>query len=67
MGYERKLEELNRQLKNADKIRTEFLHKLESCHHASSCKLQLFISDINANSEKTQNELGQIRDLLASL
>jgi len=38
-GYPKKIEQMNRELTNVEKQRTEFLNKLESCHHASSCKL----------------------------
>jgi chromosome segregation ATPase len=67
MGYERKISELSRQLQNIEKQRTEFQFKLENVHHASSCKLQLFLTDINKNSDKTQRDLTQIQDLLTSL
>ena len=56
-GYERKIEELNRQLYNLDKQRTEFQLKLESTHVSWTCKLQLFVTDMNSQSEKTQKDL----------
>lgn len=52
-GYERKIEELNRQLYNLDKQRTEFQMKLENTHASWTCKLQLFVTDMNSQSEKT--------------
>lgn len=66
-GYDRKIEELNRQLYNLDKQRTEFQLKLESTHASWTCKLQLFVTDINSQSEKTQKDLQQINDLLSSM
>lgn len=66
-GYERKIEELNRQLYNLDKQRTEFQLKLESTHVSWTCKLQLFVTDMNSQSEKTQRDLQQINDLLSSM
>lgn len=66
-GYERKIEELNRQLYNLDKQRTEFQMKLESTHVSWTCKLQLFVTDMNSQSEKTQKDLQQINDLLSSM
>ena len=47
-GYDRKIEELNRQLYNLDKQRTEFQMKLESTHMSWTCKLQLFVTDMNS-------------------
>lgn len=67
VGYERKIEELNRQLYNLDKQRTEFQMKLESTHASWTCKLQLFVTDMNSQSEKTQRDLQQINDLLNSM
>lgn len=66
-GYDRKIEELNRQLYNLDKQRTEFQLKLESTHASWTCKLQLFVTDMNSQSEKTQKDLQQINDLLSSM
>jgi chromosome segregation ATPase len=66
-GYDRKMEELNRQLYNLEKERTEFQMKLESTHVSWTCKLQLFVTDMNTQSEKTQKDLQQINDLLSSM
>jgi hypothetical protein len=38
-NYDRKVEELNRQLYNLEKQRTEFQMKLESTHVSWTCKL----------------------------
>lgn len=50
-----------------EKQRTEFQNKLENCHHAWTCKLQVYVTDMNASSEKTQNDFQQIKDLLISM
>jgi hypothetical protein len=47
-NYDRKIEELNRQLFNLEKQRTEFQMKLESTHVSWTCKLQLFVTDMNS-------------------
>ena len=47
-NYDRKIEELNRQLYNLEKQRTEFQMKLESTHMSWTCKLQLFVTDMNS-------------------
>jgi hypothetical protein len=47
-NYDRKIEELNRQLYNLEKQRTEFQMKLESTHVSWTCKLQLFVTDMNS-------------------
>ena len=47
-NYDRKIEELNRQLYNLEKQRTEFQMKLESTHVNWTCKLQLFVTDMNS-------------------
>lgn len=65
--YERKIEELNRQLFNNEKQRTEFQNKLENMGQAFQVKLQLYVSDIRSNSQATQRELAQIADLMANL
>ena len=66
-GYDRKIDELSRQLYNLEKERTEFQMKLESAHVNWTCKLQLFVTDMNSQSEKTQKDLQQINDLLSSM
>jgi hypothetical protein len=40
---------------------------LESTHNGWTCKLQLFVTDMNEQSDKTQKDLKQIQDLLASM
>lgn len=52
-NYERKIEELNRQLINMEKQRTEFQNKLENMHNSFEAKLKLYVTDINLNNEQT--------------
>lgn len=66
-GYDRKTEELQRKLNQLEYQRKDFQHRLESAHHGWTCKLQVFVTDMNEQSEKTQADLKQIQDLLASM
>lgn len=66
-NFDKKIEELTRQLHNLEKQRTEFQNKLENIHNAFECKLQLYVTDMGMRSMDTQKELGQIKDLLAKL
>lgn len=66
-GYDRKIEELSRKLNQLEYQRKDFQHKLESTHSSWTCKLQLFVTDMNEQSDKTQRDLRQIQDLLASM
>lgn len=56
-GYDRKMEELGRKLNQLEYQRKDFQHKLESTHHGWTCKLQLFVTDMNEQSDKTQKDL----------
>lgn len=58
---------MQRQQFNYEKQRTEFQNKLESIHKTWTCKLNLFVTDMNEQSQKTQGELKQIEDLLMKL
>ena len=66
-GYDRKMEELHRKFNQLEYQRKDFQHKLESTHNGWTCKLQLFVTDMNEQSDKTQKDLKQIQDLLASM
>jgi hypothetical protein len=48
---------MQRQQFNYEKQRTEFQNKLESIHKTWTCKLNLFVTDMNEQSQKTQGEL----------
>ena len=65
--YDRKIEELSRQLQNHERARTEFQNKFENMHNAFTCKLQLYVTDIRQNSEQTQNDLKSIENLLSNM
>ena len=41
--------------------------KLYNCHTEWSAKLQIYVTDISANREKTEKDVKQIQDLLASM
>ena len=66
-GYDRKIEELTRKLSKLESQRKDFQYKLESAHNGWTCKLQLFVTDMNEQSDKTQKDLKQIQDLLQSM
>ena len=52
---------------NYEKQRTEFQNKLESIHSTWTCKLNLFVTDMNQQSDKTQADLKQIAQLLRKM
>ena len=66
-GYDRKIEELTRKLSKLESQRKDFQFKLESAHNSWTCKLQLFVTDMNEQSDKTRKDLKQIQDLLQSM
>lgn len=41
--------------------------KLQHCHTEWSAKLQIYTTDISAQREKTEKDVRQIQDLLASM
>lgn len=41
--------------------------KLYNCHTEWSAKLQIYVTDISANREKTEKDVKQIQDLLSSM
>lgn len=48
--YENRIEELNRELTNLNKRRTEFQNKLENIHNSFDAKLKLYVTDITLNN-----------------
>lgn len=54
------------QLNTFEKQRTELQNKLENVHYSFTCKLQLYVSDIKAQSAKTAKDLTQIKELMAA-
>ena len=65
--YDKKITTLNFSLREVEKTRTEFQNKLENLHNSMTCKLKLYVTDIQTHSEKTQSDFKQIEGLLASL
>ena len=63
-GYERKIEDLSRQLHNMEKKRVDVQNTLESQHSQWSCNLELFVTDMNSSSTKTQADLKKIKESL---
>lgn len=56
MKYDRKINELNFQMVEVEKNRTEFQNKMENLHNSFTCKLKLYVTDIQAQSDKTQSD-----------
>ena len=65
--YDKQIEGLQRKLQTIETQRIKFQHQLEQTHVSWTCKLQLFVTDMNNQSEKTQNDLTQIMELLQSM
>ena len=58
--YDQEIEKLSRKLQNIERQRTEFQTKLHNVHTEWSAKLQIYVTDISANREKTEKDVKQI-------
>lgn len=65
--YDEEIEKLSRKLQNIERQRTEMQTKLQNSHGEWSAKLQVYVTDISAQREKTEKDVKQIQDLLASM
>lgn len=64
--YDREIEDLHRKLRDQERQREQFQNNIQNCHNQWSSKLQLFVTDMTHQSEKTQADIRQIHDLLES-
>ena len=65
--YEQEIEKLQRKLQNIERQRTEMQTKLHYQHTEWSSKLQVYVTDITSQRDKTEKDVKQIQDLLASM
>lgn len=65
--FDQEIEKLSRKLQNIERQRSEMQTKLDSSHTEWSVKLQIYVTDISVQREKTEKDVKQIQDLLASM